>query len=464
MSASPSLERRGAPRLPIGIEFKYRISSSLPGVPEAMVFDAVSKNISGAGLLFENNALIPLDTELKLTLAMPGVARKKIDVEAKVKRIERISSRCFDIGVTFINVEEDSKEVLAQTIDRLDILRLLGQACRKDISDLHLTANSPPMVRSYGQIKPLDGEPLTGEEIKQLISSILTQEQKRIVETNKDLDFAFSPFPDCRFRVSIYQQRGISEVVFRNILPMVKTRQELGLPEVVDDLCQLKEGIIFIAGPTGSGKTTTINAMVDIINKTRNGVILTLEQPLEYLHKNVKSIVKQREVGLDVESFAKGLRVALRQDPDVIVVGEILDCESLEAALQAAETGHLVISSVHAPDTLQVFERVLSMFSMPQQDFICTRLSYSLKAVIAQKLLPHKSGKERVLATEVCVASVAIKRTIFNKNFQQLQSFIQTGGKFKMYLMKDSIRKLFEQDLIGAETYDMYSKGLEMTE
>ncbi|MFH0790585.1 MAG: PilT/PilU family type 4a pilus ATPase, partial [Candidatus Omnitrophota bacterium] len=315
--------------------------------------------------------------------------------------------------------------------------------------------NSPPMVRRCGEVVPFDDVVLSAEEIQQMVYSILSVEQRAALEDNKDLDFLYSPHSDLRCRVSVYHQRGHTEVVFRNVIPITKTLAELGLPDIIEELCQLKDGLVIIGGTTGSGKTVTITKMMDIINRKRGGVILSLEKPIEYLHVNIKGIVKQREVGIDVSTFASGLKAALRQDPDVIVVGEVIDSDTVETALQAAETGHLVITSLHATDTVQIFDRIISFFPLDQRDFIYARLSHSLKAVVIQKLLLHKNGIERVLATEVCVANTAVRRNIYNGDFTQLPSVIQTGSKYQMHLMQDSINKLFEQGLITGETYEL---------
>lgn len=452
------IERRKAPRLTLQIKFKYRTIT--PSGSDAM-HNAVTKNISTTGLLFETEKQIPIDTELEIILSMPGFPPKALQVQGKVVRIERLlSSPNFDIGIDFARIPEEQKEEIKSRIERMNILKLLDRIDRKKTSDLHLTVNSPPMVRCYGDLRPLDKEPLSSEEIKQMIYSILTEEQKKHFEAEKDLDFAFSPTSDSRYRISIYQQRGMTEIVFRNIMSNIRTREELCLPEVIEDLCQLKDGIIIIAGPTGSGKTTTITTMIDIINRRKGGVILSLERPIEYLHKNIKGIVKQREVGTDVTSFANGIKSALRQDPDVIVVGEVLDADTMETALQAAETGHLVITSLHATDTVQIFDRIISLFLPEQRNFIYGRLSHSLKATIIQNLLIHKDGLGRVLATEVCITNIAVRRIIHSGDFTQLPSVIQTGSQFKMHLIQDSIDKLFEQNLISAETYEMYSKKL----
>ncbi len=252
----------------------------------------------------------------------------------------------------------------------------------------------------------------------------------------------------------------MTEVVSRSITSNIRTREELGLPDVIEDICQLKDGIVIIGGSTGAGKTTTIACMIDIINRKRGGVILSLEKPIEYLHRNIKAVVKQREVGTDVGSFASGLKAALRQDPDIIVVGEVLDSDTIETALQAAETGHLVITSLHATDTVQIFDRIVSFFPLDQRHFIYGRLSHSLKATITQSLLLHKSGIGRVVATEVCVVNTAVRRTIHSGDFTQLPSMIQTGSQYKMHLIQNSIDKLFEKDLISADTYEIYTKKL----
>ncbi len=448
------IDRRKAPRVAIGIKFKYWIIGP-DSLDARLMLSGVTKNISCTGMFFENLEQIPINTELKISLQLPGVLSTDAQVQGKVVRLEKLTSGNFTIGVMFSEMSKETRDLINERIERMDIFKLLEKANKKEFSDMHLTVNSPAIVRCYGEIKPLNDNLLSGEEIKQMISSILSEDQKKSFDINKEMDFAFSPFKNSRFRVSIYQQRGAIEVVFRNILPDIKTRAELGLPEVIDELALLKDGIIFVSGSTGAGKTTTITCMVDVINKQRNCVILMLEKPIEYMHTNIKSIVKQREVGVDVPSFASGIKASLRQDPDVIVVGEALDADTIETALQAAETGHLVITSIHATDIVQVFDRILSLFPAAQRDFICNRLSNSLRAIIGQKLLPHKSGIGRVIATEVCIANTAIRRTIRSKDFIQLNSIMQTGTKYNMHIMQDSVTRLFEKGLISSETYDV---------
>lgn len=452
-------ERRKVNRLPIKVSFTYTLASAEGQNAEAE--PALTKNISSGGLLFENDKQIPIDTKVNIVLTMPGIPPQSFEVEGAVVRVEKLfPTKKFDIGIKFTRISEEQKEEIRMRIERMDVMALLERINKKEISDLHLTVNSPPMIRCFGQIKPLDDKPLSSEQLKQMLYAILSEEHKKHFEAERDIDFSLQVSIESRYRVSIYQQRGTIEAVFRNIIPKIKSREELGVPLVVDDLCFLKEGIVIIGGTTGSGKSTTITSMIDIVNNKRGGVILSLEKPIEYLHKNLKGIVKQREVGVDVPSFGAGLKAALRQDPDVIVVGEVLDAETMETALQAAETGHLVITSLHATDSVQVFDRIISLFPPEQRTFIYARLSHSLKAIIIQSLLLHSSDTGRVLATEVCVVNTAVRRIIASGNFTELPAVIQTGSQFKMHLMQDSLEKLFEQGQISAETYEAYNKRL----
>jgi len=450
-------EYRLTARIPLNIPFQYEILG--PAKPSGIKYKSVTKNISSSGIFFENVEQIPLDTRLKIILEMPGSPKKSFETEGNVMRIERLlPSAHFGIGINFIKISDEEKEEIKNRIERMNVFTLLEKANKEKASDLHLTVNSPPMIRCYGELRPLDNEALSADEVRQIVYSIITEEQRKIFAVSKDLDFVFSPVLHLRYRVNIYQQQGNTEVVFRNIMPVIKNRKELGLPDIIDDLCQLKEGLIIIGGATGSGKTTTITTMIDTINKTRGGVILSLESPIEYLHKNIKGIVKQREVGVDVPSFASGLKASLRQDADVIVVGEVIDYATVETVLQATETGYLVISSLHCTDTIQAFNRIVTLFPLEQREFIYGRLSHSLKAVIIQRLLPHKNGNERVMATEVCMVNAAVARIIHSGNFTQLPSVIQTGAQYKMHTMQTSINRFFEQNLISAETYELHSK------
>ena len=450
-------ERRSKPRLLLRLKFSYKILDNKEGPSEK--YEALTKNISTSGLLFERDQQISIDRQLSMVIKLPDSHSPLLELEGKVVRIEKLlPSEKYALGIKFTKISEKDKEEIKNCLERLDMNNLLAKVRKKEISDLHLTVNSPPMIRTFGELKPLGKDPLSEEEIRQMIYSILSTTQKKYLEKIKDLDFSFSPTVDSRYRVSIYQQRGAIEVVFRNIMSEIKSSEDLGIPDIIDELCSLKDGLVIIAGTTGSGKTTTIAKMIDVINRKKGGVILSLEKPIEYLHKNIMAIVKQREVGTDVTSFAQGLKAALRQDPDVIIVGEVLDADTIETAIQAAETGHLVITSLHATDTVQVLDRLVSFFPMEQKHFLFSRLSHCIKAIVVQRLLPDAKSRGRALATEVCIANMAVRRIINSGDFTQLPSVIQTGSKYNMHLMQNSIDELFERSVIDAETHEEYSQ------
>jgi len=261
-----------------------------------------------------------------------------------------------------------------------------------------------------------------------------------------------------RFRINIHQQRGFLEATLRRISTKIHSFDELNLPEVIRDLARQKEGLVLIVGPTGSGKTTTIAAMLDIINNERKGVIITLERPIEYVYSNIKCIIKQREVGIDTNSFSTALKSTLRQDPNIIVVGEIDDVETVRTAIIAAESGHLVIASFHAPNTVQAIDRLTSLFPIENRKHILFQLSRSLKGIVCQLLIPTKNRQDRVLATEIVIVTDALRNIIRNDELFQIPTIIQTGGALRMQSMQQSIKRYLDQGIIDAETAIEYSE------
>jgi twitching motility protein PilT len=342
----------------------------------------------------------------------------------------------------------------------MDIVKLLQLTAQKKASDLHLTYNRPPILRIHGRLVALENEPLGTLEMKNMIYSILSDEQIARFEKLKELDFAFSPHPDLRFRVNVHVQRGNVEATFRVIMPDLRTIQELGLPSVLEHLALLKQGIVVIAGPTGSGKTTTLAAMVDIINRRQEAVIICLEDPIEYIHTNLNSIIKQREIGIDTLSFSVALKKTLRQDPDVILVGELLDAETVRTAITAAETGHLVLTSLHAPDTVQAVDRLISIFPPQQRHQACIQLANCLQGIVTQLLVPKKDRETRVVATEVMVVTDAIRNHIREGQTIQIPSTIQTGARYQMHTMEESFKRLYHANIISKETAIDYCPGL----
>jgi twitching motility protein PilT len=319
-------------------------------------------------------------------------------------------------------------------------------------SDLHVTAGSPPRIRVDGELMPLDEEKLMPESSQQLVYSILNNEQIARFEKNLELDLSFGISGLGRFRVNVFQQRGAVGGVMRIIPWEVKSVKELGLPQkLCEELCMRPKGLVLITGATGSGKSTTLASMVDYINNTRNAHVVTIEDPIEFVHKNKKCLFNQREIGTDTHSFPAALRSVLREDPDIILIGEMRDMETIESALTLAETGHLVFGTLHTSDCVQTINRIIDVFPAYQQAQIRTQLSFTMQAVFCQQLLQRANGKGRVLAVEIMVANPAIRALIRDDKGHQIYSMIQTGGKEGMCTMNSSLFQLYRQ---GQITYD----------
>ena len=316
-------------------------------------------------------------------------------------------------------------------------------------SDLHISAGSPPKIRLHGRMIDLVNEPLSFEETKKLVYSVLSNDQVASFEKDLELDFSFGVTGLGRFRTNAFFQRGTVAGVFRLIPFEVRGFEELGLPtEVCMKLCRLPKGLILVTGATGSGKSTTLAAMIDYINRTRESHIVTIEDPIEFLHTNKKCLFNQREVGSDTHEFKRALRSVLRQDPDVILVGEMRDLETIEAALTLAETGHLTFATLHTSDAVQTMNRIVDVFPAYQQQQIRTQLSFTLQGVFSQQLVPHASGSGRSLASEILLANSAVRALIRENKAHQIYSQIQTGGKEGMKTMNSSLFQLYERRII----------------
>ena len=333
-----------------------------------------------------------------------------------------------------------------------DLSQLLRDVVQKGASDLHLGVAATPHMRLDGALMPVDKEILDTGLAKGLVYSILTDEQKAKFERDKELDFAFSIQGVSRFRVNVFFQRGCVGAAIRALPFKIMSFEECGLPvNVVRDFCGRQKGMVLVTGATGSGKSTSLASMVDYINTNRGCHIITIEDPVEYIHSNKKSIIDQREVGVDTNSFSQGLKHVLREDPDVILIGEMRDLETIEAALVIAETGHLVFATLHTSDSAQTINRIIDVFPSRQQAQVRTQLSFVLTGVLAQQLLPRKSGKGRVLAVEVLAANNAVKSLVRESKIHQMYSVIQTGQKDNMKTMNQALFELYEKGDISEE-------------
>jgi twitching motility protein PilT len=330
-----------------------------------------------------------------------------------------------------------------------DFAYVLTRMAEMNASDVHLTPGFAPAVRIRGRITPMeDQDALTPQQTREIVYSILNDDQRKRFENNQQLDFAYAIPNVARFRVNCYFQRGAISAAFRHIPQDIKTVEQLGLPPVMQEFARKPRGLVLITGPTGSGKSTTLAALVDQINREREEHILTIEDPIEFLHRHQRCIVNQREIGADAPDFAMALKAALRQDPDVILVGEMRDLETISTALTAAETGHLVFATLHTQSTSQTVDRVIDVFPAGQQGQVRMQLSIALQGIVTQQLLPTADGSGRVCASEVLVPTPAIRNLIREGKTHQIYSALQTSGGLGMQTMDAHLAQLTRQGKI----------------
>ncbi len=336
----------------------------------------------------------------------------------------------------------------------LSLHHLLKVMIDNEGTDLHITTNTPPQIRIHGHLKPIDGyKPLSPAETKQLCYSILTDNQKHKFEETLELDLSFGIKGLARFRANIFQQRGAVAGAFRLIPYEIRGFKELGLPNVIEMLCEKPRGLILVTGPTGSGKSTTLAAMLDKINRERHDHIITIEDPVEYLHPHKSCLVNQREVGADTFTFKNALKSILRQDPDIVLIGEMRDLETIEAALRIAETGHLTFATLHTNSTVETINRIIDVFPSNQQAQVRTQLSFVIQGILCQTLLPTKDGKGRCLAVEIMVPNAAIRNLIRDDKIHQIYSMMQTGQAGSgMQTFNQSLADLYLRGKIDYET------------
>ena len=330
----------------------------------------------------------------------------------------------------------------------MDLNELLTYSVDSGASDLHLSVGSVPMVRINGTMKPLNVDVLEQPDMEKMLPQVMNKDQLSMFKEKKEIDFSAKLEGKGRFRVNLFNQINGLAGVFRTIPDTIKSCEELGIPPFMQDLAMMDRGLILLTGPTGSGKSTTLAAMVDHINREKACHIITIEDPVEYYHHTNESLINQRELGASTHSFANALRAALREDPDVILVGEMRDLETISLALTAAETGHLVLSTLHTSSAIKAIDRIIDIYPTGQKDQIRSMLSESLEAVIAQKLLPTKDGKGRIPACEVMISTTAIRNLIREDRIYQIGSVIQSGGVEGMQTLDQDLQRLVTQGKI----------------
>lgn len=330
----------------------------------------------------------------------------------------------------------------------VNIDTLLRIMFEKGASDLHLTVGAPPMLRIDGEMVASEFEKLRPDECQHVIYSILTDEQKEKFERENELDLSFGVEGIGRVRMNVYKQRGAVGAALRRIPMHILSFEELGLPPAVQEIAKFPKGLVLVTGPTGSGKSTTLASMIDWINSHKAGHIITIEDPIEFIHTHKSCIVNQREVGTDTRKFSDALKYVLRQDPDVILVGEMRDLETIEAALTIAETGHMVYGTLHTPDAVQAINRMIDVFPAHQQSQVRAQISFVLQAVVCQQLLPKSYSSGRALCAEILITNAAIRNLIREEKIHQIYSIMQTGSEYGMRTMNQSLAELYSKQLV----------------
>lgn len=328
---------------------------------------------------------------------------------------------------------------------------ILTDAYKQKASDIHITTGKIPIFRVNGELRNQQSEPLRPADVQRIVRSLLTDEKWNVLHDTKELDFSCHVKGVSRFRGNAFYQRGMLSLVFRIVPNRVPLLKELQLPAVTQSVVQENQGLVLVTGPTGSGKSSTLAAMINHMNQTTNRHVITLEDPIEYVHKSQRCLIDQREVGVDTLSFLNGLRASLRQDPDVILVGELRDLETISTAITAAETGHLVFGTLHTNSAVSTIERIIDMFPPEQQTQIRVQIASTLKAVIAQQLLPTKDGKSRRAATEVLINTPAVRNLINSGKFNQIQNVLQTSKAAGMHTMNMNLKMLVQKGAVAED-------------
>lgn len=340
----------------------------------------------------------------------------------------------------------------------LDIKEILKTMEKKKASDLYIVAESPPVFRISGRLVASGFEFLTAEKTKDLVYQILSEELKAELEKEKELDISFNLPGISRFRVNVHYQKGSVAAAFRTVPIEIPSRDDLFLPPIIEELANEPHGLILLTGPTGCGKSTTLAVMIDYINRQRDCHIITIEDPIEFVHLHNRATIEQREVGIDTKSFPEALKRALRQDPNVILVGEMRDLETISTAITAAETGHLILSTLHTNDSVQAIDRMIDVFPAFQQEQIRLQLSLTLRGILAQRLLPRLDGKGRVVAVEILRVTPAVANIIRKGKTHEIYSMMEIGSEKGMKTMVTALKELFEKGLIAYDEFSKYSE------
>jgi twitching motility protein PilT len=450
----PGLNRRRHKRQPGRFDLQFRVA----GQENLPAQTATTLDISSQNLAFTSPQAIPLGARLRGELQLPQAARP-IRFQGIVRRIgQERDGAVYSYGVVFEEIDPKDQAYLERFAQISDIYEIFRAAIKSKASDIHLVAHQPPIFRVEGSLTPQNAFTLSPDDLQEMIFSLLSERQRELFLKNLELDFSYLSPDGMRFRGNIHTEKGNIEASFRIIPKTIRSLRDLGLPPVVEELAKRKKGLVLIAGPTGCGKSTTLAAMIELINRYRKCMIMSIEDPIEYVHQSQKSIIKQREVGRDTLSFNQALKHVLRQDVDVILVGEMRDIESISMVISAAETGHLVLSTLHTADTTECLNRIIDAYPDDQQFQIRTQLAGCLEGIVTQYLIPRKDGEGRVLATEVLICTPAIRNLVRSGQLGQIPIYLESGSEMGMRTMDSSLQDLVRRGLIGKETAITYAR------
>jgi twitching motility protein PilT len=440
--------RRKSQRIRLNFPIEFRTRDN-PDKPMA----GIVQDLSVAGILILTAERVEIASKVMLFFnPLPG-ERQARRIGGLVTRTEVVEGvAMYRIGVKFASLNDRDRSDIAAALYNTDIMGLLRLADKDGASDLHLSADHPPIVRIAGQLGALKKQPLSGRDLKHMVYTLLDDRQIKAFERNLELDISVSVSPMLRYRVNVHMQRGNVEASFRRIEPAVQTLAGLNLPPVMSRLADFRDGLVLVTGPTGAGKTTAVAAMVNHINAERAAVIITLENPIEYVYEYRRSVIKQREIGVDSQSYPAALKEAMRQDPDVIVIGEIRDEETMKAAMDAGETGHLVVATFPATNCVQSILRAFHFFPKGRQQEIQLQLANCLRGIVSLRLLPRVDRPGVIPATEVLMRTEGVANMIRNGSIEQLPSAIQTGSRHGMHSLSASLEKLLAGGYIDRAT------------
>lgn len=433
-------------------ECDYLLKYSLVGEGADTVFGAEVRDISVNGFAIESKDVIKIGTPIQGELPFPFL-EAPLKFIGKVVRSQKSSNDKFIYGISFNEIDKAGQEKIGIYVEKIDLDTLLASAIRREATSVHLAVGCMPVCRVDGKVLHMDVVPISVEDIERLIFPIISEKQKSDLYRDLELDFAYTqPQENRRFRMNVFFDKGNLAIVAKIISSEIKSFDELGLPSILHNIVNKKNGLVIVSGPVDSGKSTTLASIIESINRRRESVIISIEDPIEFVYTSKNSLICQRDVGLDTLSFPDAIRSTLRQDADIVLMGEMRDLDSISQAITAAEEGQLVFSTLHTTSTIECINRLIDIFPVEQQMQIRIQLATCLECIVCQYLLPRADGKGRVLATEVLMFTPAIRNLIRKARTEQIYSYLESGAEFGMHTMDSSLMDLFRRGLITKDT------------